>query len=102
MGNNNLFSTYKIKHFLTDTALGMTAGTLWRGHFNVTGGYLVVKEDGDVLCYHIYNWNDFQEYLFNHTKIDSPDSSPNRCDYGRILTAQEVEESKGSYIKLNF
>ena len=52
--------------------------------------------------YHIYNWNDFQDYLLNHTKIDLPDSSPHRCDYGRVLTAEEVEETDGSFMKLNF
>jgi len=99
---NPNFYTYKIKRLLVDAALGMKAGKLWSGSFSATGGYIAVKKDGELLCYHIYNWNDFQEYLFNHTKIDLPDSSPNRCDFGRILNANEIGETKGSFIKLNF
>lgn len=55
---------YKIKRFLTNTALGMKAGKVWNGTFNADGGYIVVKKDGELVCYHIYNWNDFQNYLF--------------------------------------
>ncbi len=94
--------TNKIKRLLVDVGLGMKAGTLWAGAFNARGGFIAVKIDGELLCYHIYNWNDFQDYLLNHTKIDLPDSKPNRCDYGRILSASEVEETEGSFIKLNF
>lgn len=99
---NPHFYTYKIKRLLVDAALGMKAGTLWSGEFNATGGYIAVKKDGELLCYHIYNWNDFQDYLINHTKIDLPDSSPDRCDYGILLSADEVEEEAGTFIKLNF
>lgn len=99
---NPHFYSYKIKRILTDAALGMKAGKVWNGTFNANGGYIIVKKDGDLVCYHIYNWNDFQEYLLNHTKIDYPDSKPNRCDYGRILNSSEVEEKDGYYIKLNF
>ena len=99
---NPNFYTYKIKRLLVDAALGMKGGQLWTGTFNATGGYIIVKKDGELLCYHIYNWNDFQDYLLNNTKIDLPDSKPHRCDYGRVLTAAEVEESTGTFIKLNF
>ena len=99
---NPNFYTYKIKRLLVDAALGLKAGSLWTGTFSATGGYIAVKRNGELLCYHIYNWNDFQDYLLNHTKIDYPDSSPHRCDFGRVLRAEEVGENKGSFIKLNF
>lgn len=99
---NNNFYAYKLKRVLVDSALGMKAGKIWNGTFNANGGYIIVKKDGDLVCYHIYNWNDFQEYLLNHIKIDYPDSKPNRCDFGRILNNEEVCELEGSFIKLNF
>jgi len=102
IGLNSNFYKYKIKRLLVDASLGMKAASLWTGDFNVTGGYIIVKRDGELLCFHIYNWNDFQEYLFTHTKIDFPDSKPSRCDYGRILNHNEVNELSGSFIKLNF
>ncbi|MBS1571897.1 MAG: HpaII family restriction endonuclease [Bacteroidetes bacterium] len=99
---NPNFYDYKVKRFLTDAALGMKAGRIWNGTFNANGGYIIVKKDGDLVCYHIYNWNDFQEYLLKSTKIDYPDSKPTRCDFGRILDGVEIAEDNGSYIKLNF
>lgn len=93
---------YKIKRFLTNTALGMKAGKVWNGTFNADGGYIVVKKDGELVCYHIYNWNDFQNYLFEKNKIDHPDSKLTRCDYGRIIDAEEAGMTEGSYVKLNF
>lgn len=99
---NPNFYDYKVKRFLTDAALGMKAGRTWNGTFNANGGYIIVKKDGDLVCYHIYNWNDFQEYLLRNTKIDYPDSKPSRCDYGRILDGDEIAGNDGSYIKLNF
>ena len=100
--SNPNFYSYKVKRFLTDAALGMKAGKVWTGTFNASGGYIIVKKDGNLVCYHIYNWNDFQDYLMEKTKIDHPDSKPSRCDFGRILDADEVGEINGSYMKLNF
>lgn len=76
------FYEHKIKTFLTDIALGMTPATAWSGNFQATGGYIVVKESGEVLCYHIYNHNEFKDYLFKNTKFDTPSSS--RHDFGSI------------------
>lgn len=90
-----LFYSYKIKDFLTNVALGMMPASMWDGRYDATGGYIIVKEDGDVLCYHIYNRNEFREYLFNNTKLDSP--STTRHEYGRILKSLENKD----IIKLN-
>lgn len=75
ISHNHPFYLYKIKRMLTDMALGMTSGSVWDGRYDVTGGYIVVKEDGDVLCYHLYNQNEFQEYLVRNTHLDTPSCS---------------------------
>lgn len=85
------FYKHKIKAFLTACALGMTSTKHWDGSYNVSGGYIIVKENGEVLCYHVYNWNDFQEYLFNNTFIDTP--STTRHKFGKI---------EGNAVNLNF
>jgi type II restriction enzyme len=72
---NHPYYEYKIKNFLTDCALGMTPSALWNGYYDATGGYIIVKKDGDIVCYHIYNRNEFQDYLFKNTKLDTPSSS---------------------------
>lgn len=90
----NVFYAYKIKEFMTDTALGMMPGLPWNGNYEATGGYIIVKEDGDVLCYHIYNRNEFREYLYNNTKFETP--SKERHHFGVI------EETGGKqFLKLN-
>ena len=69
---------------LVDTALGMTPASLWNGQYEANGGYLVVKDNGDIVCYHIYNKNEFEEYLFHNTKMES--ASRSRHDYGYIYS----------------
>lgn len=92
--NNHPYYEYKVKNFLTDCALGMTPRDAWIGKYDATGGYIVVKEDGEVLCYHIYNRNEFQEYLYNNTKFETASSS--RHSFGSIY-----EEDGEQFFKLN-
>ncbi len=92
--NEHKFYDYKIKKFLTDVALGMMPSTVWSGKYDATGGYLIVKNDGDVLCYHIYNRNQFEDYLLNNTKLETASSS--RHDFGEIYV-----ENRNLLIKLN-
>lgn len=94
ISNEHKFYEYKIKRFLTDIALGMMPSKVWTGQYDATGGYLIVKENGDVLCYHIYNKNEFEDYLFNNTKLDTASSS--RHDFGTIY-----EENGEFYFNLN-
>ena len=92
--NEHKFYQYKIKRFLTDVALGMMPSKVWTGQYDATGGYLVVKQNGDVLCYHIYNRNEFEDYLLNNTKLDTASSS--RHGFGEIY-----KENNKLYFKLN-
>lgn len=85
---------YKVKQFLLAFALGMTASTPWQGKFNANGGYIVVKEDGDIVCYHFFDRNDLENYLFMNTRFDTPSIS--RHQYGEIY-----EEDGEYYLKLN-
>ena len=88
------FYEYKIKRFLTDVALGMTPSKVWNGIYDATGGYLIVKENGDVLCYHIYNRNQFEDYLFQNTKLETASST--RHEFGEVYS-----ENGKNYFKLN-
>lgn len=73
----------KVKRFLDAVALGMVASVEWNGHNDdIHGGYIVVKRDGEVVCYHLYNRNEFMSYLYENTKFDSPSSG--RHDYGLL------------------
>lgn len=63
-------------------ALGMLPATRWNGKYEATGGYIVVKSDGDVICFHIYDRNLLEDYLFCNTKFETPKSS--RYEMGQI------------------
>lgn len=63
---------YKLKKFLAECAMGMTSETIWEGIYDATGGVIIAKEDGDVVCFHIYDFNLFREYLLNNTIFEQP------------------------------
>jgi len=91
---NHPFYSYKIKRFLTDIALGMMPSKVWTGELEATGGYLVVKEDGNILCYHIYNRNEFEDYLLYNTKLETASST--RHEFGYVY---EIDDKQ--FFKLN-
>lgn len=94
VSNKHKFYTYKTKRLLTDIALGMMPSKVWSGDYEATGGYLIVKEDGEVLCYHVYNKNEFENYLINNTKLDTASSS--RHGFGVVY-----KENQELFFKLN-
>jgi type II restriction enzyme len=72
----------------------MMPSKIWTGELDATGGYLIVKEDGEILCYHIYNRNEFEDYLLNNTKLET--ASSNRHDFGKVY-----KEDSQQLFKLN-
>lgn len=64
------------------------------GTEEASGGYIIVKTNGDVLAYHIYNRDAFRKYLLNNTKLESAGSD--RHAYGVLY-----EENDAVRIKLN-
>ena len=92
--SNGKMYTYKFKKFLCACALGMTPEKNWEGTEDANGGYIVVKRDGSVVCYHIYNRTDFEQYLYDYTCFDTPSTS--RYEY------MSVYKENGMYkLKLN-
>ena len=58
------FYEHKMKVLLLDAALGMTPAKEWNGRYDANGGYIVVRKDGEIVCYHFYNRNDVEDYLY--------------------------------------
>lgn len=83
---------YKFKKFLCAAALGMTPERHWEGEEDANGGYIVVKQDGSVVCYHIYNRTDFEQYLYDYTCFDSP--STTRYEYAQVYNENNVYKIK--------
>lgn len=94
LNSDHPFYSYKIKRFLTDIALGMMPSIVWTGEIDATGGYLIVKDDGEILCYHIYNRNEFEDYLLNNTKLETASST--KHDFGTVYN-----EGSKQFFKLN-
>ena len=88
------FYSHKIKDMLCAIALGMKPATKWDGTDEASGGYIIVKTDGDVLAYHIYNRDAFRGYLLRNTKLER--GSTSRHDFCTLY-----EENSKVKIKLN-
>lgn len=84
----------KVRNFLKIIALGMVPQSEWNDRLSSYGGYIVVREDGVLVCYHLYNEDAFKDYLFENTKLDTP--STRRHKFGYIY-----EENGDKFINLN-
>ena len=88
------FYEYKVREFLFAVAFGMKPSKVWDGLDETHGGYIVVKENGELACYHLYDRDRFRKFLFMNTKFDTP--SKTRHKFGRIY-----ERDGRKFIKLN-
>lgn len=88
--NKNLFYKAKIKTFLRNVALWMVPNTQWNNQNEVTWWLLIVKRDWEIVCFHIFNRDAFEDYLFKSTKLDTPSSSRHEFwtiykEWGRVF-----------------
>ncbi len=89
------FYEHKMKVLLLDAALGMMPSKEWKGRYDANGGYLVVRKDGEIVCYHFYNRNDVEDYLYYNTRFDR--GSRTRYNFGSLFRG----EDGNVYIRLN-
>ena len=83
-----------MKKFLCECALGLLPSKVWTGIADATGGYIIVREDGEVLCYHLFNRNEFENYLIENTRFET--ASTTRHNFGYIF-----KQNNKFYISLN-
>ena len=98
--NPEVFYEAKLKAFLFASFAGMTASTEWNGRKKLTGGYIDVDREGELLYYRAISDDIFENYLFKHTYVDRPDRGASKelavaeakaaIDEGRSLTAEEI------------
>lgn len=72
-----------VKDFLMAGFTGMTAGYKWDGKEQVNGGYIVVMDDGDVICYHSNDRENFRDYLYRNTYFEYV--SADKYHWSRII-----------------
>lgn len=93
--DKKLFYKTKVIELIKAATLGMMPDTKWDKNYDVTGGILSVKKNGDVLCYHMFYSKDaLDEYLYENTYLETPSTS--RHKFGEIYN----EDGK-YYFKLN-
>lgn len=82
-GFEDLDDTYraKIAQLLMCTFTGMRFGTPWNGRQEVNGGYIVVKNDGDVVAFHSTIADEFKDFLVAKMLMESPSHSRHKDMY---------------------
>ena len=83
VGNPAVYYEKAIKDFLMAGFTGMTAGKKWDGKEQVNGGYIVVMDDGDVICYHSSDREAFRDYLYRNTYFEYV--SADKYNWSRII-----------------
>lgn len=76
------YYSFKLKRYLSESALGMMPAKEWTGKHHATGGYIIVKKDGELVSYHLLRKNLFEDYLLFNTKFETPSTS--RHNFGEI------------------
>ena len=84
----------KAKNLLINVLLGFFAGQKWDGEFS-SNGTIVMKENGEILAFHVVDLKSLKEYLFTHMKFDTPSMSRHR--YGKLYK----EKNGKLFFKLN-
>jgi hypothetical protein len=90
----NLMYGRKLKEFLSAIALGMTQDKVWTGAQNPNEHRWMFKNGDFILPHHILKKYDFENYLLNNTKLETPSST--RHGFGIVY-----EENGAQFIKLN-
>jgi type II restriction enzyme len=76
-GFDDLTQTYqgKVAQLLLNTFTGMRLGSKWDGRQAVNGGYIVVKNNGDVVAFHSTIADEFKDFLVAKMHMESPSHS---------------------------
>lgn len=84
-----------IKDFLMASFTGMTASSSWNGTEQVSGGYIVVLDNGDVICYHSVDREGFRDYLYRNTHFEYVSANKYKWSY-------MYKDGNDYYLPLNF
>lgn len=92
--NKHGFYEYKIKQFLVALALGMRPAKIFNGTDSAVSGYLFVDGNGEIMCYRKADKKEFEDFLFNNTRLEKGDTGKDKYGY--------LEKENGIlYFKLN-
>lgn len=100
--NPEVFYPSKFKDFLFDSFAGLTASSPWNGRKLLTGGYIDVDKNGNMLYYRAMSDDIFSSYLYYHTYWDRPDRGylyeKNKFESLALLENRELTDEELSKI----
>ena len=88
---------YMMKMFLYSAYCGMTASTIWDGKSTVKGGYITIKDTGEVVANYALESEAFKNFLYTHCYLDFPSTDQGHGAYGEVY-----KDNGDYYFKLNF
>ena len=83
----------KVKKLLVGVSLGLLPTIDWNEYG--ANGFIVVRTDGELLGYTLYEMSDLKEYLYYNTKLET--ASTGRHEFGNVFHGENGE----FYMKLN-
>ena len=83
----------KVKDFLSNATLGMVPTREWNGS-ELGGGCIFVKDDGNLVCFTLYDMDEFKDYLVNNTRFET--ASTTRHKFGALY-----RQGDGLFFNLN-
>ncbi len=86
------FYRKKIMDLLVAVTVSMEAKKVWDGKEGTNGGFIIVKDTGDIVCYHIFDRDDFREFLLKYMVFDKPANSRYL-----MMHLYPVDKEKGIY-----
>ena len=70
--------------------MGLRPTAPWDGDTTKFSGILVVKNDGEIVFYYLYNRKNFEEHLLNNVAFER--ASTSRHKYGEIYSENGVDK----------
>lgn len=95
-GFDDLYDTYRVKiaNLLYAMFTGLRFSKPWSGRSDVSGGYIVVKRDGDVVAFHSCIADEFKDFLIDKLKFEGPS-----CSRHKYMDIYKKDDGK-YYLKL--
>jgi len=88
----NIYALKRLKSMIYLSATTMiTNDDFYKGD-RIDGGMIIVKVNGELICYDLYNLKEFKEYLYRNLKFESPSRS--RHNYAKIYKENGVLKFK--------
>ena len=72
VGNVEDVYRYQVSRLLYALFTGMRLGSVWDGRASANGGYIVARNDGEVLAYHTCIADEFMDFLVQRLALEQP------------------------------